>query len=76
MTVENVRDVVRELCEIEFEFPRHLMEPLFHMANRMMHRAIDTNQLYQIEVLLDALAYMGARNVTAEKKHAELAGQA
>ena len=72
VTVEDLRDFVRELSEVEFEFPRHLMEPLFHLCNEKLYQAIESDNIYCLEVLLDTLSLMQARNIVAEEKHEDL----
>ena len=73
---EEIRDFVREIISLEFEFPRHLMEPLFHLINEKLATAIQNEDIYNLELLLDALAMMGARNERAEKVYTELAKKA
>lgn len=73
---EEVRDFVKELTRLEFEFPRHLMEPLFHLINEKLETAIHNEDIYNLELLLDSLAMMHARNQRAEKCYARLAEKA
>ena len=76
MFTEEIREFVREIIVLEFEFPRHLMEPLFHLINEKLVTAMQNEDIYNLELLLDALAMMGARNERAEKVYTELAKKA
>jgi hypothetical protein len=76
ITVEEMRNFVKNLSSVDFELPRHLLEPLFNCCSKLISRAIETNNLYTLEILLDTISYLGARNVPGEEKHKELAAQA
>ena len=76
MFTEEIREFVREIIVLEFEFPRHLMEPLFHLINEKLVTAMQNEDIYNLELLLDALAMMGTRNERAEKVYTELAKKA
>jgi hypothetical protein len=65
-----------EIATCEVEFPRYLLEPLFIMCNEMIQASIDTNNLYTLEILLDVLSMMNARNFPAEEKYNLLANEA
>ena len=52
------------------------MEPLFHLINEKLVTAMQNEDIYNLELLLDALAMMGARNERAEKVYTELAKKA
>ena len=73
---EDLRDVVKELTRLEFEFPRHLMEPLFNLINEKLETAMANDDIYNLELLLDSLAMMHARNQRAERCYARLARRA
>jgi hypothetical protein len=72
LTIEDLRDLVQEVSLLEFEFPRHKLEPIFDVINEKMHMAIEGESIYCIEVLLEALRFMSARNLRAEDKYSEL----
>ena len=74
--MEEIRAFVKELSEVEFELPRHLLEPLFNVCSKLIIRAKETNNLFTLEILLDAISYMGGSNVTAVEKHQELSKKA
>ena len=59
---EDIRQLVEEITELQIEFPKHLMQPLFHMLNQKISKAIQENNLYQLEILLDALYMMDSTN--------------
>jgi hypothetical protein len=48
------------------------MKDLFILVNDKIHLSIETSHLYSLEILLDTLMMMDARNIEAEKKYAEL----
>ena len=58
---------------MEFEIPRYLLEPIFNVINDKLDGAVEHENLYAIEVLLDCLRFMNARNGPAERKYGELA---
>jgi hypothetical protein len=72
MAIEDIRDLVQEVSLLEFEFPRHKLEPLFDAINEKLHIAIECEHIYCIEVLLECLRFMSARNLRAEEKYSEL----
>lgn len=76
--IEELRDFVEEVTgpEIDFEFPRFKLEPIFNVVNEKLVAAIELENIYMLEVLLDCLKFMNARNVPAEKKYYELANEA
>lgn len=59
---EDIHEMVQEIMELEIEFPKHLMQPLFHLLNQKIAKAIQASDLYQIEILLDALYMMNSTN--------------
>ena len=63
-------------AETEFEFPRYALEPIFRVVNEKLEVAIEQENIYILEVLLDCLKLMNARNIPAEKKYYELANEA
>lgn len=76
IVVEDINTFVTEISMLEFEFPRHLLEPIFILVNDKLQMAIDTNNLYCVEILLNTLSLMGARNMIAEQKYNELTVEA
>ena len=65
--------------KVPFEVPRYRLEPIFNVVNEKIEAAIDQNgegNIYMLEVLLDCLKFMNARNIPAEKKYHELAHEA
>jgi hypothetical protein len=76
--IEDLREFVQEITghEIEFELPRYLLEPIFGVVNEKLDAAIEYENIYMLEVLLDCLKFMNARNIPAEKKYYELANEA
>lgn len=62
---EDLRKFVEEITELQFEFPKHLMQPLFHLVNQKITKAIEEENLYQLELLLDALFMMDSENEKA-----------
>lgn len=52
------------------------MAPIFDIVNQKLDVAIELENIYMIEVLLDCLKFMNARNEPAEKKYYELANEA
>ena len=76
--VEQLRDFVQEITsnEVDFEFPRYRLEPIFNVVNEKLEAAIEYENIYMLEVLLDCLKFMNARNIPAEKKYYELANEA
>ncbi len=69
---EDIVEMVEEVIGLQFEFPKHLIEPLFRLINKKLAKAIETNDLYQLEILLDALYMMDSSNEKAEEKYQEL----
>jgi hypothetical protein len=61
---------------IEFEFPRYRLEPIFNVVNEKLESAIEQENIYMLEILLDCLRLMNARNIPAERKYYELALEA
>ena len=59
---EDIRKFVEEIIELQFEFPKHLMQPLFHLVNQKITKAIQDENLYHLEILLDALYMMDSTN--------------
>lgn len=76
IVVEDINTFVTEISMLEFEFPRHLLEPIFILVNDKLQMAIDTNNLYCVEILLNTLSLMGTRNMIAEQKYNELTVEA
>lgn len=74
--VEDINIFLTEVSMLEFEFPRHLLEPIFVLVNEKLQMAIDSNNLYCLEILLNCLSLMGARNMIAEQKYNELTVEA
>jgi len=72
LAIEDLRELVQEVSLLQFEFPRHKLEPLFDVINEKLHIAIECEHIYCIEVLLECLRFMSARNLRAEEKYAEL----
>jgi hypothetical protein len=78
ISIEELRDFVREVtsASVEFELPRYRLEPLFNVVNEKLEAATEHENIYMLEVLLDCLKFMNARNLPAEKKYYELASEA
>jgi hypothetical protein len=76
--IEELREFVLEITsnEVEFEFPRYRLEPIFNVVNEKLEAAIEHENIYMLEVLLDCLKFMNATNIPAEKKYYELANEA
>ena len=76
--IEELRAFVLEVTsgEVEFEIPRYRLEPIFNVVNEKLEAAIEHENIYMLEVLLDCLKFMNARNIPAEKKYYELASEA
>jgi len=76
--IEDLRTFVQEItsASVEFELPRYRLEPIFNVVNEKLEAAIEHENIYMLEVLLDCLKFMNARNVPAEKKYYELASEA
>lgn len=72
MPIEDMRDILTEVSQLQFEFPRHKLEALFEVVNEKLHSSIECENIYCIEVLLECLRLMSARNVKAEQKYSEL----
>ena len=72
--VEDIRDLCLEVSELEFEFPKHFCEPLFVLINEKLRNAIESTNLYSLEILLDSLNLIGGRNIRAEQTYETLAG--
>ena len=62
--------------EVEFEFPRYRLEPIFNVVNEKLGAAIELENIYMLEFLLDCLKFMNATNILAEKKYYEPANEA
>lgn len=60
------------MSQLHFEFPRHKLEPVFDSINNKLYHSIDYENIYCLEVLLECLRLMCARNLKAEEKYAEL----
>lgn len=78
VTIEALRDFVRKCtgAEVDYEIPRYELEVVFDMVNEKLEVAKYNKNLYQLEVLLDCLRYMNARNIPAEKEYYRLADTA
>jgi len=76
--IEELKNFVHEITsnEVDFEFPRYRLEAIFTVVNEKLEAAIEHENLYMLEVLLDCLKFMNARNIPAEKKYYELANEA
>lgn len=76
--VEELRAFVQEVTshEVEFEIPRYRLEPIFNVVNEKLEAAVENENIYMLEILLDCLKFMNARNIPAEKKYYELASEA
>ena len=74
--IEDINSFLTEISMLEFEFPRHLLEPVFILVNEKLQMAIDSNNLYCLEILLNCLSSIGARNMIAEQKYNELTVEA
>ena len=61
-----------EVSQLQFEFPRHKLEPIFEVVNEKLHASMEGDNIYCVEVLLECLRLMSARNLRAEEKYAEL----
>lgn len=59
---EDILDLVVEITRLDIEFPKHLMQPLFHLLNQKIGQAIKDSNLYHLEILLDALHMMDSSN--------------
>lgn len=64
--VEDINSFLMEISMLEFEFPRHLLEPIFVLVNEKLQMAMNSSNLYCLEILLNSLSLMGARNMLAE----------
>lgn len=64
--VEDINSLLMEISMLEFEFPRHLLEPIFVLVNEKLQMAMNSSNLYCLEILLNSLSLMGARNMLAE----------
>lgn len=67
--IEDIRDLLAEITNLSFEFPRHRLEPIFEMVNDKINDSIYCENLYCLEVLRECLMYMNARNIKAEEKY-------
>jgi len=76
--IEDLRAFVLEITsgEVGFEIPRYRLEPIFNVVNEKLEAAMEHENIYMLEVLLDCLKFMNARNIPAEKKYYELASEA
>jgi hypothetical protein len=63
---------LQDLSQLHFEFPRHKLESLFEVVNEKLFQSIECENVYCLEILLDCLRFMNARNIKAEEKYAEL----
>jgi len=72
LRVEDIREAVYEVTVLPFEFPRHLLEPVFNLVNQKCEAAIYYQDIYSLEILLDTLALMDARNFQAEQEYQKL----
>lgn len=43
---EDIVEMVEEIIGLQFEFPKHLIEPLFRLINQKLAKAIETSDLY------------------------------
>ena len=57
---------------LAFEFPRHKLESLFDVVNEKLFQSMEQENIYCLEILLDCLRFMNARNLKAEAKYSEL----
>ena len=75
--IEEIQEFVAEITsEQQFEIPRYRLEPVFNMITDKIDIAIEHENIYVLEVLLDCLKYLNARYEKAEKKYYELANEA
>ena len=76
--IEELKEFIEKITgpTIEFEFPRYALEPIFRVVNEKLEIAIEFENIYILEILLDCLKLMNARNIPAEKKYYELANEA
>lgn len=70
--IEELRDLLTEVSQLSFEFPRHKLEPIFDAINEKLHHSIEGENIYCIEVLLECLRLISARNIRAEEKYSQL----
>lgn len=63
MCIEDIRDLLQEISVLTFEFPRHKLESVFELVNEKLSASIECENIYCIEILLDCLRYMQARNL-------------
>jgi hypothetical protein len=59
---EDIRDLVRDVLHAEFEFPKHLLEPVFLLINQKIRKAIKVENIYHLEILIDTLRMLDAYN--------------
>ena len=74
--VEDIREIVQEITFLPFEFPRHKMEPLFELVNTKCQAAIFYQDIYSLEILLDTIAMMKAKNDQAWAEYDKLSKKA
>lgn len=75
--IEELRDFVAEITsETMFEIPRYRLEPIFNIITEKLDAAIEHENIYILEILLDCLKFMNARHIPAEKKYYDLANEA
>jgi hypothetical protein len=72
MAIEDLRNLLVEVSQLPFEFPRHKLEPIFDVINEKLHYSIEGDNIYCVEVLLECLRLISARNLRAEDKYGEL----
>lgn len=65
-----------DITSSEVEIPRHFMEPLFILTNEFLQKSMEFENLYSLEILIDVLWLMNARNHPAEEKYHRLAEEA
>lgn len=70
--LEDIKDLLQDISLLNFEFPRHRLEPLFDIVNEKLYQSIEWDNIYCIETLLECLRFMNARNFKAEEKYSEL----
>ena len=67
--IEDIRDLLLEITQLNFEFPRHKLESLFDLVNEKLNASIECENIYCLEVLLDCLRFMSATNKKALDKY-------
>ena len=49
--IEDIHELVYEISNLEIEFPRYLLEPIFILCNEKIKISIETENLYALEIL-------------------------